>query len=200
MKPLEHYFTNNPNLKSELRNIDYECKGIKFTFTSDNGVFSKNEIDYGSETLVETILKNVNNDNLNILDVGCGYGYMGITLSKLLKSHVDMVDVNNRAIHLAEMNIKNNKVDSYAFNSNAYESVTDSYDLIVSNPPIRAGKEVVYQILLGAKDHLNDGAELWFVMRKNQGAKSALKYLEPYYDLEIINRDKGFYCIRAKKR
>ena len=97
---MEHYFTNNENLRSELRTIKYEVKGVPFSFLSDNGVFSKDEIDYGSIVLVNSILKNTNNDNLNILDVGCGYGFIGISLSKLLHSHVDMVDVNNRCLHL----------------------------------------------------------------------------------------------------
>ena len=198
--PLNQYFSNNTNLKSELRNIKYQYKNYNFDFTSDNGVFSKNEVDYGSQVFVETILKDVNNDNLNILDVGCGYGYIGVTLSKVLKSHVDMVDVNNRAIHLAEMNIKNNKVDSYAFYSDAYNSITSKYDMIVTNPPIRAGKEVVYKILLGASDHLKKDGVLWFVIRKDQGAKSAIKDLEPSYELKIMDRSKGFYSIMAKKR
>lgn len=199
MKLLEHYFTNNANLKSELRSIKYSYQNYSFDFTSDNGVFSKSEIDYGSQFLVETILKNVNKVDLNILDVGCGYGYMGITLAKVLSSHVDMVDVNNRAIHLANINIKNNKVDSYAFLSDAYTSITKNYDLIVSNPPIRAGKEVVYKILLGASKHLENDAELWFVMRKNHGAKSAINDLGATYDLQIVAKSKGFYVIKAKK-
>ena len=138
---LEHYFTNNENLRSELRTIKYEVKGVPFSFLSDNGVFSKDEIDYGSIVLVNSILKNTNNDNLNILDVGCGYGFIGISLSKLLHSHVDMVDVNNRCLHLATQNIKNNKVDAFAFYSDALDSVNKKYDLIVTNPPIRAGKK-----------------------------------------------------------
>ena len=199
MTNLEHYFTSNENLKSELRTIKYSYLTEDFTFTSDNGVFSKSEIDYGSELLVKSILKNINNVNLNILDVGCGYGYIGVTLSKILNSHVDMIDVNKRAIHLAEMNIKNNKVDAKAFLSNCYEAVTNNYDLIVTNPPIRAGKEVVYEILREAKSHLKENGELWFVIRKDQGAKSAYKDMGAFYQLEISEKSKGFYIFRAKK-
>ena len=199
MKNLEHYFTSNENLKSELRTIEYSYLTYGFKFTSDNGVFSKNEIDYGSSLLVKSIIENVNNDNLNILDVGCGYGYIGITLSKIKESHVDLIDVNKRAIHLAEMNINNNKVDAKAFLSNCYEAVTNNYDLIVTNPPIRAGKEIVYKILKEAKDHLNDNGELWFVIRKDQGAKSAYKDIGSLYELEIVEKSKGFYIFRAKK-
>lgn len=198
MLVLEHYFTNNTNLKSELRLIKYNYQNNSFDFSSDNGVFSKDKIDYGSRLLLETILKNIDKKNISILDVGCGYGFMGIVLSKILSSHTDLVDVNKRAIHLADMNIKNNKVDAYAFLSNAYESITNKYDLIVTNPPIRAGKEVVYEILLKAKDHLKNNGELWFVMRKDQGAKSAINDLESTYSLEVVTKDKGFYVIKAK--
>ena len=109
-----------------------------------------------------------------------------------------MIDVNKRAIHLAEMNIKNNKVDAKAFLSNCYEAITNNYDLIVTNPPIRAGKEVVYEILREAKNHLNEDGELWFVIRKDQGAKSAYKDFNSLYQLEIIEKSKGFYIFRAK--
>lgn len=195
---LEHYFTNNENLRSELRTIKYEVKGVPFSFLSDNGVFSKDEIDYGSIVLVNSILKNTNNDNLNILDVGCGYGFIGISLSKLLHSHVDMVDVNNRCLHLATQNIKNNKVDAFAFYSDALDSVDKKYDLIVTNPPIRAGKKVVNKILFDAMKHLLPGCSLWFVIRKNQGAKSAIKDLESQgYTVEIQAKDKGFYIMKA---
>lgn len=197
MKQLEHYFTNNENLKSELRNFKYNFESFTLDFTSDNGVFSKDKIDFGSRLLVETILSSDIHPH-NILDVGCGYGYMGITLSKILNTHVDMIDVNKRAIHLSEMNINNNKVDANAFLSNIYENVTNKYDLIVTNPPIRAGKEVVYKILLEAKNHLNKDGELWFVIRKDQGAKSAINDLKSTYLIEVIQKSKGFYVIKAK--
>ena len=99
---LEHYFTNNENLKSELRTISYEVNNVPFLFTSDNGVFSKDKIDFGSLNLVKVLLKNYDKKNVNALDVGCGYGFIGISLSKLLNCKFDMVDVNNRAIHLAD--------------------------------------------------------------------------------------------------
>lgn len=196
---LEHYFTNNLNLKSELRSIPFEYKNTSFNFISDNGVFSKSKIDSGSEGLVDIIIKHEGRTNLNILDVGCGYGFIGVTLSKLLSSHVDMVDVNKRAIHLANMNIKSNKVDANAFLSNAYENVTNKYDLIVTNPPIRAGKKVVYEILFKAIDHLMDDGCLWFVIRKDQGAKSAKKDLAGSFLVEVIGKNKGYYFFKAKK-
>ncbi len=194
---MAHYFTDNSNLRSVLRKIDYENKGYVFTFLSDNGVFSKNKIDYASELLVNTIINNTKNCD-DILDVGCGYGFIGITLSKMLNSHVTMVDVNNRAVHLALENIKKNKINGEAFNSDVYENITGKYNLIVSNPPIRAGKNTVLNILRNAKDYLKDDGVLWFVINKNQGAKSIIKELEDIYKIHIKERSKGFYVIMAE--
>lgn len=196
---MEHYFTNNDNLKSEFKYLKYNYLNYEFNFISDNGVFSKSKIDYGSRKLVEVILKNTTKEKLRILDVGCGYGFIGIVLSKVLNSNTDMTDVNKRAIHLANLNIKNNKVESNAFLSNIYENVTDKYDLIVTNPPIRAGKEVVYEILLKAANHLEDDGCLWFVIRKDQGAKSAIKDISDTYQVTLMGKDKGYYFFMAKK-
>ena len=195
---MEHYFTNNTNLKSELRVISYENKENVFSFYSDLGVFSKDKIDYGSRTLVDTILKEEQRQNLKILDVGCGYGFIGITLSKILNSEVLMVDVNKRAVHLCERNIKENKVNAKALVGDTYENVTGKFDIIVTNPPIRAGKDVVLNILLKAREYLNENGVLWFVNRKHQGATPILKILDETYDCDIVKKDKGFYIMRAK--
>ena len=130
--PLEHYFTNNENLKSELRTLIYNYEDISFEFFSDNGVFAKNKIDYASKLLVESFLKLVDTrvEDCNLLDVGCGYGYMGIVIGGILKCSVDLVDVNKRAVHLSERNIKLNNVKGRAFESNAYECVKNKYKYI----------------------------------------------------------------------
>lgn len=197
---MEQYFTNNPNLKSELRTIIYKYKGLTMSFFSDNGVFSKDKLDFGSTLLLETVFEKVNKENLNILDLGCGYGFMGISLAKIMKAQVTMCDVNKRALHLAEKNASENGViDSVkVLESNIYQNITDIYDLIITNPPIRAGKEVVYGILDGARDRLKAKGELWFVIRKDQGAKSTIKHMEENYDVEIVTKSKGFYIVRAK--
>lgn len=198
---MEQYFTNNPDLKSELRTIIYKNKTQTLTFYSDNGVFSKDKLDFGSTLLLETVLKNVNTDNLNILDVGCGYGFLGISLAKFLNAHVTMCDINKRALHLAKRNCEKNNVKSLCevLESNIYENITNIYDLIITNPPIRAGKEVVYGILDGARDYLKEDGELWMVIRKNQGAKSTIEHLKNNYECEIVTKSKGFYIIKAKK-
>lgn len=195
---MEHYFTNNENLKSEIRKINYNYESFSFTFLSDLGVFSKDKIDYGSKVLVENYLKH-NHDNKKILDVGCGYGFIGIVLSKVTNSYVEMVDVNKRALHLTERNINENKVNAKAYMSDAYQSVKDKYDVIITNPPIRAGKEKVLEILNGSVEHLNSGGELWFVIRKDQGARSIVKVLNKELIVENTEKSKGFYIFRAKK-
>lgn len=194
---LAHYFTNENELKSEIRTINYVNGDFSLSFNSDNGVFSKNHLDYGSKLLIETIIKN-NQMNKKILDVGCGYGFIGISLAKILNCDVTMIDINKRAIHLTEMNIKANRVNAVTFESNVYENIDDKFDMIVTNPPIRAGKKIVLEILLKAKEFLNKDGELWFVLRKDQGAKSIAKVIEKTYKLEILEKSKGFYIFRAK--
>lgn len=197
VKPLEHYFSNNPKIKSELRTVIAKIGNMNLSFFSDNGVFSKDKIDFGSNLLISEILKNNLSPN-NILDVGCGYGFMGIALAKHFSCHVDMIDVNERAVHLCLKNINLNKIDGNAFISDAYENIKDSYDLIVTNPPIRAGKEKVLEFLLGAKSHLTKNGSLWFVVRKDQGAKSIAEKLKSDYNCQIVQKSKGFYIIKAQ--
>ena len=195
---MNHYFTNNENLKSEFRTINFSYKSTPFAFLSDNGVFSKNEVDYGSLTLLNEFLSREKEGR--VLDVGCGYGFLGIVISKINNSEVLMLDVNKRAVHLTSMNIDSNKVNAKAIVSDVYEMVEGKYDLIITNPPIRAGKNKVLEILLGAKDYLVDKGKLYYVIRKDQGAKSISKILEETYEIELLKKDKGFYVYLAQKR
>ncbi len=197
---LEHYFTNNQNLKSELRTIIFKHQDESLVFYSDNGVFSKDKLDFGSSLLLDTYFKNNKSKNLKLLDVGCGYGFLGISIAKFLNYKVTLCDINKRALHLTSKNLTENKVEAEVIESNVYENIKDKYDVIITNPPIRAGKEIVYQILDEARFHLNDDGELWFVIRKDQGAKSTIKHLAEYYNCEILEKSKGFYIIRAKNR
>ncbi|MEG2618224.1 MAG: methyltransferase [Bacilli bacterium] len=194
----DHYFTNN-DIKSNLKKIEFIYNDISFIFYSDNGVFSKNYIDYGTRTLISTYLK-YNSASKKILDVGCGYGVIGIIISKITSSQVDGIDINKRSVHLAQMNADINKVNSKVFVSNVYEAVTSKYDVIITNPPIRAGKKIVLDILVGARDYLTDEGEVWFVIRKDQGALSTKKVLENYYKVDLIYKDKGYFIFCAKKR
>ncbi len=195
---MEHYWTNNKELKSEIRDINISLNEYDFVFKSDNGVFSKNKIDYASLFLVKTFLNNKNREYNTILDIGCGYGFIGITISKLLNKHVDMADINKRAVHLCKMNITDNEVDASVLESNIYENITNKYDLIITNPPIRAGKEILLEFIKGGLERLNKDGELWFVINKDQGAKSLKKELDKQYNCELIDKSKGFWVICVK--
>lgn len=198
---MSHYFENDKNLKSEIRELSYKYNSSFFIFYSDNGVFSKNNIDYGSRLLIETYLKENDINEKRVLDVGCGYGFLGIMVSRVTDSYVEMIDINKRAVHLTNMNIKRYKdFKGKTYVSNVYENVEGKYDIIITNPPIRIGKEKLLEILIGAFDHLEDNGLLYYVIRKDQGALSIKKILEENsIYVEIINRDKGYFIYRAKK-
>lgn len=198
---MSHYFENDKNLKSEIRELSYKYNSSFFIFYSDNGVFSKNNIDYGSRLLIETYLKENDINEKRVLDVGCGYGFLGIMVSRVTDSYVEMIDINKRAVHLTNMNIKRYKdFKGKTYVSNVYENVEGKYNIIITNPPIRIGKEKLLEILIGAFDHLEDNGLLYYVIRKDQGALSIKKILEENsINVEIINRDKGYFIYRAKK-
>ena len=191
------YFTNDESLKSEYRYIKYNYDDYSFTFTSDLGVFSKDKIDYGSKILLENYLKS-NNLKKDVLDVGCGYGFLGIVISKIMESYVELIDINKRAVHLTNINIKNNKVNANTYESNIYDNVFKKYDVIITNPPIRAGKSV-YMKILNDSNYLKNDGELWFVINKDQGAKSVIKELSNIYEVNVLEKSKGFFVVFCKK-
>ena len=122
-----------------------------------------------------------------------------IVLAKIYSSNVDMVDVNLRALHLAKRNAKLNGVleKVCVFESNCYQNITSKYSTIVTNPPIRAGKKIVYEMVMNAKDHLEDGGNLFLVICKEQGAKSLLADLEKVYQVKVLEKKKGFFIIQC---
>ena len=189
------YFTNE-NLPSNIRKTTCTVLNKKFTFLTDNGVFSKDGLDFGSRLLLESIP--LDEVGANVLDMGCGYGVIGIILNKLTGNNIDMVDVNLRALHLSERNINENGCcNCNVFESNCYENITSKYDTIITNPPIRAGKKIVYDILMNAKEHLNKNGNLFLVIRKEQGAKSLIFDLEKLYNVSILKKKKGFFILRC---
>lgn len=190
---MNHYFTNNDNLKSEEKNIQVKIKDTDLIFTTDNGVFSKRGLDFGTRTLLENIPKL----HGRVLDFGCGYGPIGIYIKKTNDVEVDMIDINKRSVNLALKNAELNKVEVNVFESDIYSNVKNKYDFIITNPPIRIGKPKLYEILFDASVHLKENGELWLVINKDQGAKSLMKDLEEKYKVELITKNKGFYIIRA---
>lgn len=200
---MEQYFTQNPTTEKELYKFDWNIGSDRFYFYSSNSVFSKSGMDFGSMLLVETIIRENENYVGNILDLGCGYGPIGITLSKILnKSKITMSDVNERALELCLMNAKENKVQDRVkiVKSSAFENINESFDIVVTNPPIRAGKDVIFSFYEGAYEHLNEGGILYVVIQKKQGAPSTKTKLENLFgNCEIANKKSGYFIFRAQK-
>lgn len=195
-----HYYTNNTDLPSHEKELRYQFKDQDLYFLSDEGVFSKNRLDYGSCTLIDHFIYQPWMRSL--LDVGCGYGAISLCLKKVYPfSWMTLVDVNQRAIGLAKRNVIRNQLDHVdVYESDVYQCIEEAYDVIISNPPIRAGKKVVFSILEGAFEHLHQQGELWIVIQKKQGAPSALKKMkEVFGNAEVVAKDKGYYIIKSKK-
>ena len=200
-KKNQMYFAVNPDAKHDEHLVDYHIDDIDLKFTTDAGVFSKLRVDYGSGVLIKA-MKNVDFPKDGILDVGTGYGPMGLFAAKFWPDQeVDMVDVNERALDLAKRNAQFNRIDNVnIYQSDIYEKVDKKYGLIITNPPIRAGKKVVDQILTEAKDHLVKNGVLLVVIQKKQGAPSAEKKMaEVFGNVEIVTKDKGYYILRSVK-
>lgn len=196
-----HYYSKNPEVESNPMFWDFKLRGNSFRFKTDRGVFSKNEVDFGSRLLIEAF-QIEKNDSL-ILDVGCGYGPIGLSLAKSYpNATVHMVDVNQRAIDLAKGNAVLNQVE----NVKIYESdrllqvVGNQFHAILTNPPIRAGKKIVHEIFEQSFDRLEVSGELWVVIQKKQGAASAIDKLESMFgEVEIVEKKKGYFILKAKK-
>ena len=192
------YFSNE-ELKSNITKYKTKIFDKEFCFNTDNGVFSKNKLDFGTRTLLENIP--ISELKGEILEVGCGYGVVPIILSKVCNANIEGVDVNKRAISLALKNAGENHCDKVKFyESNCYEKIENKYDFIISNPPIRAGKKIVYEIVFGAKKYLKVEGKLFIVINKDQGAKSLFKELSNTYETRLIIKNKGFWVIECKLR
>ena len=189
------YF-DNEKLPSKMVKTESFVLDNKFIFYTDNGVFSKDGLDFGSRLLLESIpLEEVGG---KVLDMGCGYGVLGIVVNKITSCYVDMVDVNLRAMHLANINIKENGCSNInVFESNTYSNINSKYTSIITNPPIRAGKKIVYDIVMNACNYLEEGGCLFLVIRKEQGAKSLIKDLEDIYKVDILDRKSGYYAVKC---
>ena len=195
---MSHYFINDNNLKHNKKLINLNYNNKKLNFYTDNGVFSKEHFDYGSRILVDNFLKEEKNGC--VLDLGCGYGAIGIILSFNKNMFIDMVDINENAVSLASENLKLNDVsNACVFVSDVYSLVKNKYDYIITNPPIRAGKDTVRRFLFDGQNYLKDNGEIWFVMRKDHGVKSMIKELMKDYFVSVVCKDKGFYVVRMKK-
>ena len=191
------YYAENPDAAHDIHELRVELLGEKMTFLSDAGVFSKKMVDFGSQLLLKCLEVN---QGETVLDVGCGYGPLGLSLAKAYGVQATMVDINNRALDLARQNAERNKVAATIFQSNIYEQVEGYFDHVISNPPIRAGKQVVHEIIEKSKDFLGIGGDLTIVIQKKQGAPSAKSKMEDVFgNCEVVKKDKGYYILRSVK-
>ena len=189
------YYAENPDAAHDIHELRVDLLGEKMTFLTDAGVFSKKMIDFGSQLLLKCLEVN---EGDSVLDVGCGYGPLGLSLAKAYGVQATMVDINNRALDLARKNAERNKVEATIFQSNIYEQVKGKFDHVISNPPIRAGKQVVHEIIEKSKDFLGIGGDLTIVIQKKQGAPSAKSKMEDVFgNCEIVKKDKGYYILRS---
>lgn len=196
---MKHYFKNDETPKRDRREITFRFFGRSYHFVTDSGVFAKSKVDYGSQLLLEELVKT--DLKGSFCDFGSGYGVIGIVLAKHLNLDVVAVDVNQRALELCEMNAKLNQVTIKTIYSTGNLKLDNLVDTIALNPPIKAGKAIIYQMFQEAKDWLNPNGRFFIVMRKDHGAKSAIaKLQEIFSNVEILQRSKGFWIILAYNR
>ncbi len=194
-----HYYTDNRNLIKNRKDHSFRFSGHLFTFTTDNGVFSKTEIDEGSEILLSVVCER--GVHGNVLDLGCGYGVIGITLkTQFPDTSVTMADINPRAVELARINCAQNSAPCDCLISDGFEMIHDTFDYVITNPPIRTGKKNIYGMFEAAYEHLCENGELIAVIRRKQGAESAVKkFQEIFGNCTILERDRGFWVIQGQK-
>ncbi len=193
------YYEKNPNTAHDIHELQVRLLDAPMSFLTDAGVFSKKMVDYGSQVLLNA-LDLEGSEGKSLLDVGCGYGPLGLTLAKVYGLDVTLVDINSRALELAEKNASKNGVSARIFQSDIYDAVEGQFDYVISNPPIRAGKAVVHQVIAGAKEHLKTGGSLTIVIQKKQGAPSAKDKMEEVFgNCQTIKKDKGYYILESVK-
>jgi len=193
---MSHYFIDDRSLKSNIKKINYEFAGVRFTFTTDSGLFSKDHVDYASNILLHEIPPLSG----SLLDMGCGYGCIGIVLAKTYGLQLTQVDVNQHALDFTKINCDANNVQSKMVKSNCFDNVSGTFDIITVNPPIHAGKAVTYEMYDGAFAHLNMGGKLYVVTLKKHGAESTGGKLESVFgNCEVLYKKKGYYVFCCVK-
>ncbi len=199
---MKHYYTNNSDLKTNRKEIEIDFLGEKYIFITDTGVFSKNRLDFGTEVMVKEFINNNKKEKFELLDIGCGYGSVTVLLSKFYKhSKFTLTDVNDRALELSEINCKNNMVNDYdIYKSDCFENINENFDIIISNPPIRAGKDVIFNIYENSYNHLNLDGDFYCVIQTKHGAKSTeKKLLEIFGNCKTLEIHSGYRVYFCKK-
>ncbi len=198
---MQHYFIDKPHVETDFFDFNDQVIGLNLCFRSCDSIFSKNKIDDGTRTLLETIAKKCTLKG-SCLDLGCGLGVIGISLAKKFGLNVDMVDINATAVKLSRQNTITNNVQrqTNVFESDGFAAVVNTYDNIITNPPIKTGKTLLFNLMEGAHQHLNNNGQLVLVIRKDHGMESLKKHLLVLFgNCEIIERNKGYYILHCIK-
>lgn len=195
----DHYYSADPQSEHRYAETAYAYRGAELRFLTDAGVFSRGEVDFGTQVLLRALPEEMSG---RVLDLGCGWGAVGVSLAKRYPAcRVTMSDVNRRALDLAAKNAQSNGVQAQCVQSDGLDAVEGPFDLIVTNPPIRAGKQVIYRLFAQSADKLSPGGALYLVIRKQQGAESAIKYLKTIFSqVDTVEKSGGFWVIRCIKR
>ena len=193
----DHYYTSSPESAHRYAPCQYTYRGHELNFTTDAGVFSRGEVDFGTDVLLRSLPESLYG---RVLDLGCGWGPVGVSVGKQWPGcAVVMSDVNERALSLAAKNARENGVTAQTVISSGLDNVPGEFDFILTNPPIRAGKQVIYAMFAQSAKQLKENGEMYLVIRKQQGAESAIKYLRTIFnEVETIEKSGGFWIIRCR--
>ncbi len=194
----DHYYTRVPSSESRPVSCEYTYRGIPLVFGTDAGVFSRGEVDAGTDLLLKALPEEMEGD---ILDLGCGWGVIGISVArKWPAARVTLADINQRALELSRENAKRNRADVVCTESDGMAAFEGRiFDTVITNPPIRAGKQVIYRMFADAGKCLKPGGALYLVIRKQQGAESCIKYLQTIFaNVEKISKSGGFWVLKAE--
>lgn len=196
---MSHYYTDNKNLKSNPKTFEYVFDNEVFKFTTDHGVFSMDHVDYGTYVLLKAIYRKALGNK--ILDLGCGFGPIAIIIGRFHKDAlIDMVDVNTRALELCQANALQNCISATAYLTDNILSLNKQYNTVILNPPIRAGKSLIFDLYAKTHEVLEEDGHLYIVILKRQGAQSSLnKLLELFRSVQVIAKDGGYWIIEAQK-
>ena len=208
---MSHYFSEKQEVKSDRKIIKYEIENKKFEFVTDNGVFSKTKVDFGTDVMLKVFLRgnmNKKNQKFDVLDIGCGYGVVTVIVKAFFENVKTMSsDVNERALELTTENLLKNEVvkdendDFEVRKSFVFDNISEKFDVILSNPPIRAGKQTIFQIYEKSFEHLNENGEFYCVIQTKHGAKSTQKKLEEVFgNCETLEINAGYRIFRSIKK